>query len=105
MKLGDIVTLKYGNKAGRPHVVVHEPEGCNVQLCYCGSGRWYMPEWHPVEHVETTVRSETDLRRCRRLLLAVKPDADGWKRIQVGRHGWKQPVIVGHVDVPWSWQQ
>lgn len=104
MKLGDIVTLETGTKSGRPHVVVHEPVGGLVQLCYCGTGRWYVPEWHPVDEVRTDVPEGAQLRRCRRLLLAIKPDPDGWKRIDVGRYGSQhEDVIVGHVDVPWNW--
>ena len=57
MKLGDAVTLTAGPKSGRPHVVVHELTGGRVQLCYCGTGRWF--------------------RRCRRMIAAVKPDPNG----------------------------
>jgi hypothetical protein len=99
MRLGAIVTLENGLKAGRPHVVVHEPVGGRVRLCYCGTGRWYVPEWHPVNDVRTDVPAGRQLDRCRKLLAAVKPDPDGFKRILVGRHGWKQAVIVGHVDI------
>lgn len=104
MKLGSIVTLtisgrRGGTHVGRPHVVVHEPVNGRVQLCYCGSARWYVPEWHPVEWVSTEVPEGTRLRRCRRLLAAVKPDPDGWKRISVGRYGQEQTVIVGHTSL------
>lgn len=103
LRLGDIVTVNEGTKIGRPHVVVHEPVNDRVQLCYCGTGRWYVPEWHPIGDVSTRVADTRELRRCRRLLAAVKPGPDGWKRIEVGRYGQTQTVIVGHVDVPWSW--
>jgi len=50
------------------------------------------------------VEDTKDVRRCKRALLAVKPSPDGWKRIDVGRYGCDHPpVVVGHVDVPWSW--
>lgn len=45
MRLGDIVTVVDGAKAGRPHVVVGGPVDGRVRLCYCGTGRWYVPEW------------------------------------------------------------
>lgn len=104
IKLGAIVTLSTGTKADRPHVVVHEPVNGRVQLCYFGTGRWYVPEWHPVGEVKIDLRDVeryhgAQLRRCRRVLAAVKPGHDGWKRIDVGRHGQVRQVIVGHVDV------
>lgn len=104
MKLGAIVTLDTGTKFGRPHVVVHEPVDGRVQLCYCGTGRWYVPEWHAVAEVRTDLRDvelyhRAHLRRCRKLLAAAKPGPDGWKRIEVGRYGQTQTVIVGHVDL------
>lgn len=103
VKLGDIVTLHIGSKAGHPHVVVHEPINGRVQLCYCGSERWYVPEWIDVRSVNAEVPNGARLRKARRLLLAVKPNFDGWKRIDVGRDGQVRKIIVGHVDVPWSW--
>lgn len=99
MRFGDIVTLNIDDKAGRSYVVVHEALNGRVQLCYCGAERWYVPEWVDVSWVGIDVTDGPQLRRARRLLAAVKPDPDGWKRIQVGRAGRLRTVIVGHVDV------
>lgn len=99
MKLGDLVTLTEGPKAGRPHVVVHEPTRGRVRLCYCGSERWYVPAWHDAATVKTEV-PEDDLlfKRARHLLSEVTADPDGWKRLAVGRDGQVQKVIVGHIS-------
>lgn len=99
MKLGDLVTLTIGSKAGWPHVVVHPPKDGVVQLCYCGSKRWYVPEWHPVSDVASKVPDGRRLRRARKLLAELKPDGHGWLRISVGRYGSPHPdVVVGHID-------
>lgn len=111
MTLGDIVTVMFGTKAYKPHVVVGvRPD--RIQLCYCGSERWYLPSWHKSEHVTSIDENKAGflnpkaMRRCKRLLLAIKPSPDGWKRIDVGRYGSDHaPVIVGHVDVPWTWAE
>lgn len=105
MKLGDIVTVTMGTKIRRPHVVLREPVNGRVKLCYCGTGRWYVPEWMPLGWVSREVDDGAQLRRAKRLLLAAraKPDPDGWIRILAGPVYKLEPVIVGHVDVPWSW--
>jgi hypothetical protein len=102
MTLGDIVTINDWTKAGKPHVVIATRPG-RVQLCYFGSARWYLPAWHKADIV-CAIGDTKEVRRCKRLLLAIKPSPDGWKRIDVGRYGCDHaPVIVGHVDVPWTW--
>lgn len=108
MKLGDIVTVIIGAKHGRPHVVVREPYGDQIKICYCGTGRWYVPELVRVDRVGS-VRDDlygSEVRRCRRLLIAARanPRPDGWIRIQAGPAYNNQDVVVGHVDIPWSWQ-
>lgn len=109
LRLGDIVTVSVSAKAGKPHVVVGRPLNGRILLCYCGSKRWYLPMWVKVQHIITRWPDDGDERallRCRRLLLAIKPSPDGWKRIDVGRYGCEHaPVIVGNVDVPWTWAQ
>lgn len=108
MKVGQIVTPRVGSKVGKPHVVVHEPvmsaahNHLRVKLCYCGSSRWYMPQWHSLTDVTEVVIDSPALRRCRKLLAAARASAppDGWIRVQAGRYG--QPgetVIVGHIDI------
>jgi hypothetical protein len=102
MKLGAVVTLITGAHAGRPHVVVHEPVKGRVQLCYFGSARWYVPEWHPVAAVSADLRDMRDhtrLRRCRRVLADLRPDPDGWKRISVGRSPHLARLAVGHIEL------
>ncbi len=108
MKLGDIVTVTMGTKVGRPHVVVGGTRDGRVKLCYCGSDRWYVPAWHRSEVVvpikDFGLHGRT-VRRCKLLLLAERenPRPDGWIIIQAGTAYNKQEVIVGHVEVPWSW--
>lgn len=99
MRLGDLVTLTAGPKAGRPHVVVHEPTRGRVRLCYCGTERWYVPAWHDVATVKTEVPADDPLfKRARFLLSEITADPDGWKRLSVGRDGQVQKVIVGHIS-------
>lgn len=109
MRLGDLVTLTEGPKAGLPHVVVHEPTRgpwsnterrfvYRVRLCYCGSARWYVPKWHDVGTVDTKVPDDPKFKRARFLLSEVAADPDGWKRLSVGRDGQVQKVIVGHIS-------
>ena len=95
--LGDIVTTTASEHAGLPHVVVGGPARGQVQLCYCGSERWYVPYWHPLQYVTTEVPDGPRLRRARRLLAELKPDHLGRLWIVVGRDGYCRGVQVGHV--------
>jgi len=109
MRLGDIVTLTQGPKAGLPHVVVHEAVRgqwseierrylYRIQLCYCGSERWYVPVWHDAATVSTEIPDSDRLKRARFLLSEVTADPDGWKRLTVGRDGQCRQVVVGHIS-------
>jgi len=102
LHLGAIVHVKGFRKGSdRAHVVVAGPRDGLVKLAYCATERWYMAKWYAIEFVITEVDDKNPhVRRARRWLAAVVPEADGWKRIQTGRFG--QPgstETVGHVDL------
>lgn len=102
LHLGAVVNVRGFRKGSdRAHVVVAGPRDGLVKLAYCATERWYMAKWYAIEFVITEVDEKNPhVRRARRWLAAVIPEADGWKRIQTGRFG--QPgstETVGHVDL------
>lgn len=113
LRLGSVVYVRgYSKGEDRAHVVVCEPVGGRVKLAYCGSERWYLAKWYATEFVLVDVDEQNPhVKRARRWLAKVKPDHDGWKRIQTGRYGQLgAPETVGHADhvgamVPWPADQ
>ena len=101
--LGTLVTLTSGPRRGNPHVVTHEQilrDGVPlIQASYCGSARWYVPEWYPVEIVSTVVPPSPRLTRARRILSRIRPSPDGWIRLDIGRSPNIRTVAVGHVSL------
>lgn len=95
MKVGAIVNL--GADAESAYVVIGVFAN-RAQLVYCGSERWYVPEWHPL----TDIKPATDNKHRRRAIRWLRKagfDPDGWRRIDVGRYGAKQTVVVDHEDM------
>lgn len=106
MRLGDVVHVltcrkSHDGRGARAYVVVSEPVGGRVKLCYCGSARWFVARWHPVEDVLTKVDENGYVREARRLLALERkrPDRDGWIRIKTGRSPNWVMETVGHVEV------
>lgn len=70
-----------------------------IRVSKCGNTRWHAATWHDAEAFALAQEDSTDrnVRRARRLLAAVKPDPDGWKRIDCGKAWAPERVAIGHV--------
>jgi len=96
LKPGDIVNLVGDSESA---YVVVATFANRAQVVYCGSMRWYMPEWQDVAQVVHPATINKHSRRARRWLDDVRFDPDGWRRILVGRHAAKTRVTVDHVSM------
>lgn len=111
--LGDVVTLDIGPAPDiRPKdappknwhtaafvVVAINTHSNKIRVSKCASSRWNAATWHDADSFAIAPADSKDrnVRRARRLLDAVKPDPDGWKRIECGKPWAPERVPVGHV--------
>lgn len=102
MKIGDVAhVLAHPVKGSDSAFVVVGLRSDAVRLSYCGSKRWYVPQWFPTSIVSLAAdEANRHVVRARRLLAAVKPDPDGWRRLHVGRDPNITVVVIGHQDLP-----
>jgi hypothetical protein len=98
--VGDLVHLVGASKGdGAVYLVIAGPFANRVQVTYCGSERWYMPVWQPLDQVVKVTAESKHTRRARRWLDKEGFEPDGWRRISVGRYGAEQRVTVDHISM------
>lgn len=98
LRLGDIVHV--GDDTSSAYVVLAvNGDYTKARLAYCGSERWYVPEWVDIAKVVLPATDNKNTRRARRKLDKAGFDPDGWRRIVVGRYGSQSRVEVDHISL------
>lgn len=98
--VGDLVHMRGSTKgADAIYLVIAGPFAGIVQLSYCGSSRWFVPFKARVENLDKAISESKNTKRALRWLKSAGHDADGWKRIAVGRYGSEQRVTVTHIEL------
>lgn len=111
--IGDVVQLDIGpvmdiRPATAPpknwHTAAFVVVGINthsnrIRVSKCASERWGAAVWQDAESFALAPddSKERNVRRARRLLAALRPDPDGWKRIECGKSWNPEKCPVGHV--------
>lgn len=98
LRLGQVVML-VGDDASAYVVIAVNGDYTKARVAYCGSARWYVPEWVEASRIVKPTAENKNTRRARRWLDKAGFDPDGWRRILVGRYGSESRVEVDHISL------
>lgn len=98
LRLGDIVSLADEDQSAYVVIAVNG-DYTKARLVYCGSQRWYVPEWVETSKIVKPAAENKNTRRARRWLDKAGFEPDGWRRIVVGRYGSEFRVEVDHISL------
>lgn len=98
LKLGQIVHVADDDSSAYVVIAING-DYTKARLVYCGSARWYKPEWIETSKIVTPIVGNKNTRRARRWLDKAGFDPDGWRRITVGRYGSAFNVEVDHISL------